>query len=235
MAKSGKNDPSARERIRDAAEQVFATHGYEGASMRLIADKAGVAQALLHYHFQNKATLHAAVFERRASTINDTREQLLNDLLAANASPALEDVLNILFLPPSTFGEEHRGDYGSFQQMVTAISVGSDERSRELMVRYYDGIARRFIEAIRAAVPELTEKEAVWSYLFALGARMQAQSKSDRAERLAAGKHDDEHKGVAPLLTAFVAAGIRGVARKPSPAGRKSAKPAKKSKVAIPV
>src|ERR1700732_2426496 len=89
---------SARERIRDAAEQVFATHGYEGASMRLIAGQAGVAQALLHYHFQNKDTLYAAVFERRSSTINDRRAKLLDRLFSQRKPPTLEDVLAVLFL-----------------------------------------------------------------------------------------------------------------------------------------
>ena len=180
--------------------------------MRLIADKAGVAQALLHYHFQTKAALHAAVFERRSSTINDAREKFLAELFAAKTYPTLEEVLYVLFLPPATLGEEYRGDYGSFQQMVTAVSIGSDERSKELMVRYYDGIARRFIDAFQTVVPGLTERGAIWSYLFALGARMQAQSKSDRAERLSSKKHSVSAEPVSPLLTAFVAAGIRSIA-----------------------
>jgi AcrR family transcriptional regulator len=203
---------SARERIRDAAEQVFASHGYEGASMRLIAEQAGVAQALLHYHFQNKDTLHAAVFERRSSTINDRRESLLDRLFTESKSPTLENVLEILFLPVTTLGEEHRGDYDSFQQMVTAVSVGSDRRSKELMARYYDPIAQRFVDAFRKVVPGLSERSAVWSYLFALGARMQAQSRSNRATRLAKSKVSDDPAAVSAFLATFVAAGIREAA-----------------------
>ncbi len=200
---------SARERIRDAAEQVFATHGYVGASMRLIAEKAGVAQALLHYHFQNKDTLHAAVFERRSSAINNRRERLLDNLFKEKKTPTLEDILDILFLSGATLGEEHRGDYDAFQQMVTAVSVGSDRRSKELMTRYYDPIARRFVEAFQKTVPGLTERAAIWSYLFALGARMQAQSRSNRAVRLAKTKKQDDLAAVSEFLRNFVAAGIR--------------------------
>ena len=208
------DETSARERIRDAAEQVFATHGYEGASMRLIAEKAGVAQALLHYHFRNKATLHAAVFERRSSTINERRTRLLDALFSAGTSPTLEDVLDILFLPVATLREQHRGDYDSFQQMVTAVSVGSDRRSRELMARYYDPIARRFIAAFRKAVPGLDERSAIWCYLFALGARMQAQSRSNRAARLARAQRPDSTAVVSGFLARFVAAGIRQAANR---------------------
>src|SRR5262249_36544232 len=135
---AGHNRESARERIRDAAEHIFARYGFEGASMRLIAERADVAQALLHYHFKSKADLHAAVFERRSSTINQRRAELLGQLFDGTRRATLEDVLDILFLPVAPLGEQGRGDYDSFQQMVTAISVGSDERSIKLMTRYYD-------------------------------------------------------------------------------------------------
>jgi AcrR family transcriptional regulator len=203
---------SARERIRDAAEQVFATHGYEGASMRLIAGQAGVAQALLHYHFQNKDTLYAAVFERRSSTINDRRAKLLDRLFSQRKPPTLEDVLAVLFLPATPAGEGDPSDYEAFQQIVTAASVSSDPRSKDLMTRYYDPIARRFIDAFKKVVPGLSERSAIWSYLFALGARMQAQSRSNRAARLAKSTKVDDTAAVSVLLAAFVAAGIRTAA-----------------------
>ena len=218
---------SSRERIRDAAEQIFATHGYEGASMRLIAEQAGVAQALLHYHFQNKDTLYAAVFERRSSTINERRSRLLDELFSNNKSPVLEDVLGILFLPVVPFGEERQSDYDAFQQIVTAASVSSDLRSKELMTRYYDPIARRFIDAFQKVVPGLSEKSAIWSYLFALGARMQAQSRSNRAARLAGLSKGDDSAAVFAFLAAFVAAGIRTAALHglPDETMKKPAKP----------
>jgi AcrR family transcriptional regulator len=216
---------SARERIRDAAEQVFASYGFEGASMRQIAEQAGVAQALLHYHFQSKAALHAAVFERRSSTINDRRAKLLDQLFDGATSPSLEEVLEILFLPVASLGEQHRGDYDSFQQMVMAVSVGSDRRSVELMTRYYDPIARRFIDAFQKVVPGLSEKSAIWSYLFALGARMQAQSRSNRAARLARSKKPDDIAAVSAFLASFVAAGIRKAAVRGIPDLRASKTP----------
>jgi AcrR family transcriptional regulator len=92
---------SAREDILRAAERVFAAYGYEGASMKRIADEAGVAQALLHYHFQNKDNLYAAIFERRSSVINSRREKLLNQLFATQRHPSLEKVLEILLFRPN--------------------------------------------------------------------------------------------------------------------------------------
>jgi TetR/AcrR family transcriptional regulator len=48
--------------ILDAARTVFIRNGYEGTSMQMIADEAGMNKALLHYYFRNKDRLFEAVF-----------------------------------------------------------------------------------------------------------------------------------------------------------------------------
>ncbi len=47
----------ARERIVAAAVDEFAEHGYDGATIRAIADRAGVDSALVHHYFGSKADL----------------------------------------------------------------------------------------------------------------------------------------------------------------------------------
>lgn len=202
---------SAREDILRAAERVFATYGFEGASMKRIADQAGVAQALLHYHFQNKDNLYAAIFERRSSAINSRREELIGRLLESGPEPSLEAVLELLLFPAEPDIDEDMSGYNMFQQLVSASTVANDERSKGLMARYYDPIARRFIDAICQAVPGLSRDTAVWAYLFALGARMQASAPADRPARLSNRPIGDVPGGLA-LLVPFVAAGIRALA-----------------------
>lgn len=50
------------QRIFDAALQVFARKGHDGARMQEIADEAQINRALLHYYFRNKSQLYEAVF-----------------------------------------------------------------------------------------------------------------------------------------------------------------------------
>jgi TetR/AcrR family transcriptional regulator, cholesterol catabolism regulator len=52
-AKSGSNKKRAAE-ILDAAAQIFAQHGFHGASTQDIADVLGVRQASLYYYFPSK-------------------------------------------------------------------------------------------------------------------------------------------------------------------------------------
>src|SRR5215510_14717303 len=54
---------STKARILAAAEEVFATKGFAGASTREIAAGAGVNISSLHYHWESKETLYFAVFQ----------------------------------------------------------------------------------------------------------------------------------------------------------------------------
>lgn len=62
-----------REAILDAAETVFARHGFEHARMDDVARKARVSRALVYLYFRNKAELHFAVCLRALQVL---REQL---------------------------------------------------------------------------------------------------------------------------------------------------------------
>lgn len=50
--------------ILDAAERVFAEHGFGGATMQAIAAASGLPKANLHYYFATKETLYRRVVER---------------------------------------------------------------------------------------------------------------------------------------------------------------------------
>jgi AcrR family transcriptional regulator len=72
----------ARERIRRAAYELFAEHGYHGTSVREIANRAGMSQGQITYHFGSKAALFRAV----ATEASDVLDTLARD--AARAGDA---------------------------------------------------------------------------------------------------------------------------------------------------
>jgi len=66
MTRTGRRPGDAaktRAEIVEAARESFASLGYEGATMRRIADEAGVDSALIAYHFGTKEQLFVAVHE----------------------------------------------------------------------------------------------------------------------------------------------------------------------------
>jgi AcrR family transcriptional regulator len=62
--------PERRAIIERRATEVFAEHGYRGASMSEIARRAGVTVPVLYDHFESKLELHRRLLER-------TRNELL--------------------------------------------------------------------------------------------------------------------------------------------------------------
>lgn len=54
--------PGTEQKIFDAALEVFARKGRDGARMQEIADHAEINRALLHYYFRSKSQLYEAVF-----------------------------------------------------------------------------------------------------------------------------------------------------------------------------
>ncbi len=63
-ARGGVEEPDTRERILDAAEELFAERGLAGVSMRDIAGRVGFTVASLYNHFPGKEALYQAVLAR---------------------------------------------------------------------------------------------------------------------------------------------------------------------------
>ncbi|MBD3369048.1 TetR family transcriptional regulator [Candidatus Fermentibacteria bacterium] len=55
---------NGRERILDAAEKLFEEKGFDGSSIREVAERAGVAKSLLYHHFSSKRDLWREVVHR---------------------------------------------------------------------------------------------------------------------------------------------------------------------------
>jgi AcrR family transcriptional regulator len=99
-------DAGARERVLDAAVELFAQHGYDGTSVSQVITRAGVAKGGFYHHFASKEALLFEVYGdliarqlagmddiiRKALPPAETLRALINDLVtttAASARPAL--------------------------------------------------------------------------------------------------------------------------------------------------
>ena len=63
MHRTESRPPATRQRLLEAALEVFARDGFRGATIERICKKAGANIAAAHYHFGDKRKLYAAVFE----------------------------------------------------------------------------------------------------------------------------------------------------------------------------
>ncbi len=74
------------DQLLDAAEEIFLSHGYAGASVDDIVLKAGISKATLYKYFHDKEALFRAVIDRRCV---EQRERLQALTLNASTEDAL--------------------------------------------------------------------------------------------------------------------------------------------------
>jgi len=86
------DDLTPRARIRDAAMAEFAEHGFKAATIKGIAEVAGVSTGLVQHHFGTKARLRRACDDLTAARIREQLD-LVDHLDAEVADPDLGSVL----------------------------------------------------------------------------------------------------------------------------------------------
>ena len=75
-----KNAPDTRERLLEAAIDVFGRHGFDSASTRMIAKAANVNIAAIPYYFGGKGGLYQAVIDHIVDQIKKEAGELLEQI-----------------------------------------------------------------------------------------------------------------------------------------------------------
>jgi len=209
---SGAASETRYETILNASEIVFAHSGYKGATMREIAERAGVAQGLIHYHFKTKEDLFEAMVVRRSAHINEQRAHSLALLFEEDQNPMLESIVEALFRPTIVAGINQAGDGGAFARILVSTASSAGEWEQMLTEKYYDPIARQYIAALSKIEPRLSHENAVWAYMFAIGVGMTMMAKTGRTVRLSDGLCDDGNADIMlSKIVPFICAGIRAL------------------------
>ena len=97
LQKTRESPASTKARILEAAEEVFATRGFEGASTREIAARAGVNISSLHYHWESKETLYFAVFQNIYGQLVEISSEAVVPKLRGDGQSARQESVSRLF------------------------------------------------------------------------------------------------------------------------------------------
>jgi AcrR family transcriptional regulator len=159
------------ERILDAAERLFADHGFEGTSIRQIVDAAKVNLAAIHYHFRSKEALLEAVLTRRISIVNEARLQRLADAEAAAAphSPSAEEILRAFVVPTVEFAQRNASG-ATFVRLMSRMFTEPGFSLINFLGRKFGQTIARFSDALVRALPELPKEVVLWRVFFVMGA-----------------------------------------------------------------
>ncbi|MDN5924231.1 MAG: TetR family transcriptional regulator, partial [Xanthomonadales bacterium] len=133
---------STRQRILVAAEELFAEHGFAGASLRRVTAAAKVNLAAVNYHFGSKEKLIEEVFRRRLDMLTEQRMQALAKV-AGDKACTLEDVLNAFIRPALELSLSDRGG-AAFMRVMARAYAEQDDSFREFLSTHYGHVLKQF-------------------------------------------------------------------------------------------
>lgn len=142
MAVTSANPAQAvgRDRIMDEAATLFLQHGFEGTSLRQLADVVGMKAGSLYYHFSSKDELLTEILRRGIDVMQDA----FDDASAASAELA----------PPERIGVHVRAHLAALYENgpYTAAHVmtfrTSPETVRTAVVPFRDAYERRWSDLL---------------------------------------------------------------------------------------
>lgn len=159
------------DQVRAAAEVVFAKKGFSGATMREVADAAGVGLSLVVYHFTTKDALYQAIFDAR-QYINDARLARLAEVGDPTAPDALDRLVSAFIDPVLDLHDDP--DDVWFARLVLREAADPSSQDRKIVSGLFDPMAREFVAKLNEIFPDHPEGYHAWAYLFAVGALTQS-------------------------------------------------------------
>jgi AcrR family transcriptional regulator len=190
--------PNMREAILAAAEELFATNGFNAVSVRDIAQAAGANPGSVTYHFKTKDGLLLEIYQRHCVPMNHRRSELLEAARRVrDLKDRLEAIVRAYVLPAFSSGSDLAGGGARFTRLRAIMSAEGNEVARKIIAQTFDDTSHAFIDAICESLPHIPRTEIVWRSHFLLGALYYTLVTPERVSRLARGEADGADPGEA--------------------------------------
>lgn len=203
---------STRDRILDAAEELFSVRGFHGVSIRDITSAAGVQLALANYHFGSKQQLYSQVIERRGAVHAAQMQRYLDDVLGAAPDGKASTERIVWAFCASIFERMIKGGEG-WQRYIRLLAWAAESPQRERFVapmnRLFDPVLQNYLKALRRTHPRMSAADLYAGYYFLQGALVYVVAATGGIDRLSHGSlKSKDFKQLLPRLVEFSAAGF---------------------------
>lgn len=203
--------PDTRHRLLDAAERLFAVHGFDAASLRAITAEAGANLAAVHYHFGSKDGLVREVFARRLAPLNQRRLELLDEVLEATPEdrpPPVEDLVRAFAGPVVTMGCAGAApETAQFPRLLFRAFGEPRGRARDIVVDEFREVKERFVAAFGRALPHLSGPDLHWRFFFMVGTMAHTVSHGHLLPHFLGAPAGDDAEERLDRLVSFLAGG----------------------------
>jgi AcrR family transcriptional regulator len=212
-----------RAAILNAAERLYADRGFADVTLRDIVAAAYVNLASVNYHFGSKYELIAELFVTRSLATNRER---LNELKQAEEAgggrASIEAILRALVGPTlrGCLGPSSEGSTAA--RFMIRASIESVPPIRRIKNREVDHL-RKFIAAMRRALPGRNDVDLYWGLNFALAMSHHTIREKERLTKLSEGQCD--LNDVEGIIDRVVSVSVMALAGSETPAKKTPARP----------
>jgi len=199
-------------RLLEAAEKLFAEHGFDVVSVRDITQAAGGNVAAVNYHFGSRDGLVALVMTRYLMPVHEerlVRLEAAEQKWAGQVVP-LEEVVCAFVRPLITQVEKSKLSEQLFYRLVGRIFGSHGHGIPAPIEAQISVLIERFTRALGKALPTVAEEDLVWRLHFVMGAMIYMLTHGEAMQRLsqgAAGNPDME--ATLERFVRFAVAGLR--------------------------
>jgi AcrR family transcriptional regulator len=214
-----KQSADTKERLLDAAEEVFAREGYRAASLRVITNLAAANLAAVNYHFGSKPALLEAVFARRLRAMNQARVRglalVIESARAAGRPPRARKLIEAFVEATLDHARSGPGER-NFMALVLRSLSDTDHTVQRAFESFMKPTFDALLTAMAKALPALTANELWWRLQFAIGAMIRMHHLALAAESEGKRPPQASVAEIIRLLIDFVHAGLSAPPAAPS-------------------
>ena len=204
------NGDQTKEKILDAAEELFGEKTFDTVSLRDITHHAGVTLALASYHFGTKDNLFVAVVARRADMLNRMRIERLSELDAAGVAD-LGAYIDAFVRPLLTQALTGEAGWKSYVGLISKVAMTN--RWNELVQANFDETANMFMAKLQAILPGHSEEALFRGFAFTLQLGLQVITQNQRVDSLSDGRYSGRDLEASyAIALRYMTSGMMGLA-----------------------
>lgn len=133
-----------RQELIDAALLHYSLHGYQGATMRKIADEVGIKPASIYFFYENKEALFIAAFKQ----LLDNHFSIMKKILHEHQDAPVDKIFSAMF---QGIVSHHTGDLQSTTAYVSLVTSPIPEIKVDLQ-KHMRKFANWLVESLGAAL-----------------------------------------------------------------------------------
>lgn len=183
---------STKERILNAAEQLFCDFGFDNTSLRAITSEADVNLASVNYHFGSKKQLIQEVLARYLQVLMPALDNEIKVLTEEPLTVSTEKLFGALVEPLLSLEQVRPNGTRVFVQLFARAYYESQGHLRRFITSHYKQELKNLNKALLLSVPHLEASEVFWRWHFALGSCVFTMASSRALSEIAAAEYEQK-------------------------------------------